>query len=748
MNSLLKVKLPFNHEKNRAAGGARNLNKSRSTSSKLIINLITDLKRIKSFYNKNKFIKEILIDVYYNDIIAKSGRIQNLFKKTKDCSEFIVGARFSDAQSGFENHIITYYLPKDIVDLAISKLLDAKSLIDEQLGGTATAFNFKSSDKTINYSKYKTSRSSLRDVIIDCSAIEKFDIPNAVSKIDKEQVIVTFYQTEVELNKLLFNLKITHDKYNYCYVGKNTLSVSKEVYQILLDNVPYMISMATSDFSKIAIHNSEKLSGNIPIIPLPKNEPIIGVIDTMFDTHSYFRNWVDYREELNIVEKYTVKKEHYNHGTAVSSIIVDGPTLNPSLDDGCGRFRVRHFGVCPGTISPTLLVKKIEKIINENNDIHVWNLSLGTDEEVSKNFISFDAAALDEIQKNKNILFVISATNDSDRRKYNEPYKRVGSPADSLNSIVVSSVRRDGKPAVYSRNGKILSFFNKPDVAYYGGDYNERLVVCTNLGLEKQYGTSLAAPWISRKLCYLIDVMGFSREVAKALIIDSAADRDYTRSKAKLKNTVGYGIVPIRIENIIETDNTEIKFVMQGEANTYCTSNYAIPIPKDDDKFNYVARATLCYFPECNRLQGVDYTQQELSIKFGKMSKKGIVDINENTQDDEDCFNTERKARKDFRKRENTKFISNYLKNNRIRSFNSNNDGLWGLTITSKERTKKERNRSLNFGIVIRLKHTKGLNKIDDFKHACLLRGYIVNEVKIDNQIKLYEKNQEEIKFE
>lgn len=748
MNSLLKVKLSFSHENNRSGGGARNLNKTRTTSSSLISDLINDLKRVKEFYNKNKFIKEILVDAYYNDIIAKSGRIRSLLKSTGDCSDFIVGARFSNAPLGNENHIITYYVTRDTIDSAISRLIDAKSLIDEQLGGIATSSNFDSSDKTIIYSRYRTPKTILRDVIIDCSALEKFDIPNAVSEIDKEQIVVTFYQTELELDKLLYDLGISHEKYVFSYAGKNTLSVTKEVYKILLENVPYMISMATSDISQIVVNNSSKADSSNLYIPSPKKEPIIGVIDTMFDVNSYFHEWVDYREELNFFEKSTLRDEHYNHGTAVTSIIVDGPTLNPKLDDGCGRFRVRHFGVCPGTISPTLLVKKIEKIINENTDIHVWNLSLGTYDEVSKNFISFDAAILDEIQRNKNVIFVISGTNDSERRNLNDPYKRVGSPADSLNSIVVNSVRSDGTPSTYSRSGKILSFFNKPDVSYYGGDFDERLVVYSNQGLEKQYGTSFAAPWISRKLCYLIDVMGFSREIAKALIIDSAVDWDYTIQKQKLRNIVGYGIVPIKIKDIIETDNSEIKFVVQGESNTYSTSNYGIPVPKDEDKCNYVARATLCYFPECNRLQGVDYTQRELSIRFGRVTSVGIKDINENTQEDDDSYNSERKARSDFRKWENTKHISNYLKDNKVRTFNSYNEGLWGLAVTSKERTEKAKKENLNFGVVIRLKHTKGQNKINDFKHACLLRGYIVNEIRIDNQIELYEKNQEEIKFE
>lgn len=748
MNNLLKVKLTFNHEPNRAGGGARNLNKTRETTSTTIESLISDLNRIKAFYNKNPYIKEILIDAYYNDIIAKSGRIQGLLKIIGDCNDYIVGARFSNSEPGKENHIITYYVTREIVDSAIEKLNDAKSLIDDQLEGKATALNFDSSNKTINYSKYKTPKVKLRDVIIDCSVLEKFDVPNAASDINKQQIIVTFFQTEVKIDKLLYNLGITSDKYFYRTAGKNTLSVEKEVYKMLLNNVPYLISMATSDISDLVSQDIESMTSDEITIPSPKNEPTIGVIDTMFDEKAYFHEWVEYKEELSDIEKHLLKSEHYNHGTAVSSIIVDGPALNPSLDDGCGRFRVRHFGVCPGTISPSLLIRKIEKIINENTDIHVWNLSLGTSEEVSKNFISFDAAALDEIQKNKNVIFVVSGTNDGDRRNVSDPYKRVGSPADSLNSLVVNSVRKDGSPALYSRNGKILSFFNKPDISYYGGDFDERLTVCSNKGLEGQYGTSFATPWIARKLCYLIDIMGFSREVAKALIIDAAAGWEYTQTNGKYRNIIGYGIVPKRIEKIIESDNTEIKFVVQGVANTYNTSNYGIPIPKDDDKTNYIARATLCYFPDCNRLQGVDYTQRELSIRFGRVTENGIKDINENTQEDEESYNSERKARNDFRKWENTKFISNLLKENKPRTFKIYNDGMWGLAIASKERINEAKKEDLNFGVVITLKHTKGQNKINDFKHACLLRGYIVSEVKIENQIELYEKAQENIEFD
>lgn len=747
MNPLLSIKMPFSSEPNFFGGGARNLNKTRSTKSSTISKLIDDLNRVVSFFQNVSWINKILVDAYYNDIISKSGRIRGLLAVSGDCNEFIVGARFSNDEPGQEKHIITYYVTRDDIHSAIEKLKDARSLIEEQLGGEATASNFDASDRGISYSRYKTPKSKLRDVIIDCSVLEGFGVPKATSDIDEKQIIVTFFQTELSIDNLLYDLGVSNDKYSFHYVGKNTLSVSKEVYRILLEKVPFLISMATSDISKIVAGDLHKLFVPTPEIPSPRNEPIIGVIDTTFDVTAYFHEWVEYKEELDEIERFALKDEHQNHGTAVSSIIVDGPSLNPWLDDGCGRFRVRHFGVCPGRISPSRLIRKIEKIISENTDIHVWNLSLGTNDEVSKNYISFDGSVLDEIQNNYNVIFVIAGTNDCERRMQNKPYRKIGSPADSLNSIVVNSVRRNGKPATYSREGKVLSFFNKPDVSYYGGDYDERLSVFTNDGLEEQCGTSFAAPWVARKLCYLIDVLGFSKEISKALIIDSAAGWDFAKNEKRYRSVIGYGIVPIRIEKIVEAENSEIRFVVQGISSSYTTSNYAIPVPKDADKINYIARATLCYFPECNRLQGVDYTQRELSIRFGRMKDGRILDINENTQEDEHSFNSERKARSDFRKWENTKFISNLLKN-RNRGLKAYNEGLWGLALTSKERRTKAKKEKLRFGVVVTLRNIKGENRISEFKHACLLRGYIVGELRIANQVEIYEKAQEEVRFD
>lgn len=386
--------------------------------------------------------------------------------------------------------------------------------------------------------------------------------------------------------------------------------------------------------------------------------------------------------------------------------------------------------------------------MNENPDIHVWNLSLGTNDEVSKNFVSFDAAALDEIQAKKNVIFVVAGTNDN--REIQEGILKVGAPADSLNSLVVNSVRRNGQPARYSRKGNILSFYNKPDVSYYGGDYDDRINAYTPYGTEEVYGTSFAAPWISRKMCYLIDVMGMPKEVAKALIIDSAAAWNYKTMSENNKSIMGYGVVPVDIRNIVETRSDEIRFVVYGISDSYRTVNYAIPVPKDDDnKYPYVARATLCYFPKCSRGQGVDYTDRELSLKFGRIidDKGKINDINDNVQDDVDSRMDERQSRREFRKWDNTKFISRIVKNSN-KPVKSYDDRLWGISVTSKERLSTQMRSPLNFGVVVTLKEINGINRIEDFIKACILRGWIVNRIDIQNQLDIYASSQEEIHLE
>lgn len=750
MNPLLQVKLRFTGENNNQKPGARNLRAKAETSAEKIDELIDSLRAVLRFYKDNpRIINDVMIDVWYNDIVAKSNRVKKLLKPSRhSTNDTVVGARFSDAPEGEENHIITHYVDEKTVNKTIEELQIAREFLLKRLGGKATPMNFKEPNSNIDYEGFSIGKGKLRDLIIDCSVVEKFDVPRVTSIPDRDNFLITFYKSELSLSLLLEKLRVDDAQLPYTAYGDDTISVTRDLFEIINDKIPYMISMISTDISSIKLEDISQKSRDEHDIPDPQNEPVIGVIDTFFDESVYFSKWVDNKDYISDLEKYQNDLNLRDHGTEVASIIVDGPRMNPWLDDGCGRFRVRHFGVCSSRISTIRLVKKIKDIVNENPDIHVWNLSLGTDDEVSKNFVSFDAAALDEIQSKKNVIFVVAGTNDN--REIQEGILKVGAPADSLNSLVVNSVRRNGQPAGYSRKGNILSFYNKPDISYYGGDYDDRITAYTSYGTDEVYGTSFAAPWISRKMCYLIDVMGMPKEVAKALIIDSAAAWDYKTMLENNKSIIGYGIVPIDIRKIVETDSDEIRFVVYGTSDSYCTANYAIPVPKDDDnKYPYIARATLCYFPKCSRTQGVDYTDRELSLKFGRIidDKGKINDINDNVQDDTDSRIDERKSRKEFRKWDNTKFISRIVKNSN-KPVKSYDDRLWGLSVTSKERLGTQMMYPLNFGVVVTLKEVNGINRIEDFIKACVLRGWIVNRIDIQNQLDIYANGQEEIHFD
>ena len=228
-----------------------------------------------------------------------------------------------------------------------------------------------------------------------------------------------------------------------------------------------------------------------------------------------------------------------------------------------------------------------------------FGISLGSNKEVNDNFISAEAAVLDQIQAENDVIFVVAGTN-----KPNENIEKIGSPADSINSLVVNAVTKSGLSTKYTRKGLALSFFAKPDVSYYGGSEEKYIQVCEPLGAAFVAGTSFAAPWIARKLSYLIDVLGLNREVAKAMIIDSA--RGWNEAPTPEEVAIyGHGVVPIKIDDIVQTKDDEIKFVVTDTSEKWNTYNYHFPVPLKDDSYPYFARATMCYFPICDRSQGV-----------------------------------------------------------------------------------------------------------------------------------------------
>lgn len=758
MNELLQLKGRFDKRGNEGMGPI-GLPAHKKVTSEHIGELISQLIKVKEYWSDKEDIAGVIVSVHYIRVVAKSNRLKILLADIgKRPVDSIRGAKFvieaDDEGKKIHKHVFTHYVQTSAIDKAINNLQVVKKIVDTDYNGCITTEDIEILGKEKKYVHAdQIAKTNFINAIVDSYFVEKFDVDEAKEKITEESII-TIYKTDIETRRLLsrFGIDLSESK----IIGDTTLLLTPPQARQLYNKAPYLIAMAITDFSKISLADDlfedVEFEEDDSIIQPPGNEPIVGVIDTQFNEKVYFHKWVEYVPMLPVD---ILEPEDYKHGTAVSSIIVDGPRANGQLDDGCGHFRVKHFGVAKQRgFSSFAILRDIRNIVENNQDIKVWNLSLGSNNEIRENYISPEAAELDRIQSEFDVVFVISGTNTPDGMKHSN--MKVGAPADSLNSLVVNAVDMSGKSASYTRRGPILSFFHKPDICYYGGDgtkAEEKIAVCADeLGAIYLSGTSFAAPWITRKLAYLIYVMGLSREVAKALIIDSAAKWG---PSGNVSDTMGYGVVPKHIEDILNSSDDEIKFIITGTTEDYETYNYSLPVPIVNGKHPYYAKAVLCYFPYCDRNQGVDYTGTEMDVHFGRVvtekkngtSKIKIKTINDNKQTEEGQAIYEEEARNIFRKWDNVKRICEKIKDKRIPK-KSYDAGMWGIGIITKERMASKNRRPLQFGLVITLKEMYGKNRIEDFVKMCEARGWLVNRLNVENQIDIYARAQEDIKFD
>lgn len=556
---------------------------------------INEFEHVREYYKDKDILNNyVVFTIRCYKIMAKSNRISWLMSfDGRASNEWVVGSSFYGDSNQFQQ--IAYSISKEHLDMLISRLKELKDILVNYYGGSINKQQladisdtpgsiesiFSGTIKKTNFVSTCQQLTYIRDVLVDLS----FDHA-------EENTIVNMIKVpSISSREILSRLGIRPIPSG---LPDDIYLLTKEDANKLGDAVPYLIVNQTVDFSSFDFGEiRDSAFKDEPIIDAPHNEPIIGVIDGLFaKDHSdlfrnpYFSEWVENHEMLENPET-SLDVLDYSHGTEVDSLLIDLPRLNPDLDDGCGHFRIRHFGIATRRgVSVAYMIRTIRKIVEDpkNSDIKVWNVCLGSSAlEVSKSYISLEGALLDELQSNNpNIVFVVSGTN---KRRDSDYPKRIGAPADSINSIVVNSCNFDDEPASYSRCGPALSFFIKPDVSTYGGDNGQELFVWSPWGKWKNAGTSFAAPLISRKMAFLMGVMNLDRNIAKALLIDSVLK--WGDGFLKNSNYLGRGIVKPSIKEIVKGEDDEIKFFVQGRSREYMTYTYSLPVPIcDDNKYH------------------------------------------------------------------------------------------------------------------------------------------------------------------
>lgn len=755
MNNALRLKGKFQTRKAQRPG-APTLPARAKVSAEDVDDKIKQLQSVHDFWNRRKAPVLPLVEVHYRTVVAKSNRIRQLLSEPgKRANDSIVGAYFEEI-NGLPCHVITHYVTMPIIESTIADLKACQTILerhDGDIDADGLAALTKAGLDRID-SNTGLSKTAFAQIVRDVYYVKRFDVKQHVDE-QTDRSLVTIYNTNRDISQtvtLLNSLGV--DVISANLLDSTTIRMTPDQYEALAKSAPYLVAMSLKDVSQLEFEPASTRDEYAPDIPEPGNEPIIGVIDTRFDMGAYFSDWVEYHDEIdpNLGEN----SDDYMHGTEVTSLIVDGPTLNPRLDDGCGRFRVRHFAVArEGRNSSFAILTAIHRIVSANRDITVWNLSLGSTLEAPENAISPEAAILDRLQNEYGVIFIVSGTNKTAADDRNKP-KRIGAPADSINALVVNATSILEEPASYTREGPVLQFFRKPDLSCFGGDDTERMAVYKPGGIALTAGTSFAAPWITRKMAYLIHVMNLSRETAKALLIDSASGWGaFPSTGIKL----GYGIVPTHIKDILTTPSNEIRFVLEGAVNAFETYNWRIPVPVVNGKYPYMARATLCYFPKCDKNQGVDYTDTELDLHFGRMKADGVDSLDNNVQGDPTARTYERDARRLYRKWDNVKHVSD-IEKSRFVSRATRGIPYWGFKIRKTERFDPQIDENgiiganagdgIRFGIVVTLRGMDGRNHYDEFKQNCQLQEepWIVEEIDMNTNIELYHEADVNIDFD
>ena len=700
---------------------------------------------VEAFWQRQVDVGGVLLSVHYRRFVAKSNRVSELLGLQGGAVwKTIRGARFERKNGVVNNHVITHFVSLETLREARATLVKVFSALKAAGVLWVTQETLEAvRDKKLLVNGMTPAR--LWTFLKDAAYVDRLAVDQLPDEL-KESAITSFYRTGVALSQLLaeFGLSLTPDY----FLDENTVLLTPEQRRRLVEKAGCFISMSLSDLAEIpALDFSPDVPMGRDRLPPPGDEPVVGVIDSLFCEEAYFSDWVEVHNQPALAVNRPLTAADYAHGTAVSSLIVDGPAANPRLDDGCGRFRVRHFGVATtGRISQFHLMKAVRDIVRGNPDIRVWNLSLGARYETKEDFISPEAAILDELQSECNVIFVVAATNSPDSSPM-----RLGAPADTINGVSVGAVNRQGAPTAYTRHGPVLNFFVKPDVACFGGEGADGINVCTgsakslNSGAMK-VGTSFSAPWITRKLAYLIHRMGLSRETAKALLIDCAVG--WGRYPDPEWHRVGYGRVPVRIEDILHTATDEIRFVIHGKTKAYRTSHYAIPVPRNrDGDFNYSVRATVCYFPHCCREQGVDYTTTELDVRFGRVTgAEGAQDVKDIRlplkEDPRFQWIPEKEARMMFQKWSNVKVFKDEIVKSR-KAYTP----YWGFRADLMDRLNTFSERGMPFTLVVTLKEKDGVNGIHRFIKSCQVSGWVVETLKVEQRLAVHEKAEAELEL-
>lgn len=371
--------------------------------------------------------------------------------------------------------------------------------------------------------------------------------------------------------------------------------------------------------------------------------PLIGVVDSGTALNdAYLSPWRHAREA------YVPESEQDNsHGSFVSGLIVHSRKLNHGdvRFPSCSARIVDIVALAKDGTSEPKLLSALEDAIEKYPQVKVWNLSLGTEKPVDNKTFSDFGVALDRLQDEYGVTFVVAAGNYRQQPFRGWPPEDLGeddricAPADSVRAIVVaSSAHRDhsssrvkaGHPSPFSRRGPGPLYLPKPELNHLGGNCNAA-GNCNQIGvlsidgkgnLSEDFGTSFATPLISTlfaNVSYRVTA-GTSHLLARALLVHSAALRGEKIDPVSLKYQ-GFGTPP-DLDEVLGCDPWQCTMIFELDIPPSVSYEKAVfPMPKslyaDADTLKANIIMTLVHEPDLDASFGSEYCRSNIEVSLG-----------------------------------------------------------------------------------------------------------------------------------
>lgn len=382
--------------------------------------------------------------------------------------------------------------------------------------------------------------------------------------------------------------------------------------------------------------------------------PVVGVLDTGIADISYLVPWKETEEHTN----YPLEYQDNSHGTFVAGIIEYGDELNRTNVSSLNGVKLFNAIVHPGNtmpIYPEELIDNVREAIENNPEIKIWNLSLGTTMESELDEFSEFGMALDNIQDENNVLIIKSAGNCTNFAK-GLPKSRISKTADSVRSLVVGSIAETqgekdyaepNMPSPFTRVGPGPASIVKPDLVYYGGNAgidNGKIVIngVPSFGLDgrvyRNVGTSFSTPRVSRIAAELAFMMheDFDALLIKALMIHYAKYPSGIKMKMTDKIAqMGFGM-PVGASDILYNSPDEITLILRdtlekGSFIEMFDFPYPTSLVDENGFFRGQIILTLVNKSMVDEKQAGEYCQSNIDVFFGTYETEKERDVTKPT---------------------------------------------------------------------------------------------------------------------